>query len=61
MHMNKKILKGALAGTAVIALAAGGGTWASFSDFGDINNNSVGAGFLRLDLGQNGTGNASLD
>lgn len=54
--MNKKILKGALAGTAVVALAAGGGTWASWSDFGDVNNNHVGAGFLKLNLnGQDGS------
>lgn len=54
--MNKKILKGALAGTAVVALAAGGGTWASFSDFGNINGNSVGAGILKLNLNANGGG-----
>jgi alternate signal-mediated exported protein len=48
--MNKKILKGALAGTAVVALAAGGGTWASWNDFGNVNDNSVGAGILKLNL-----------
>lgn len=54
--MNKKILKAALAGTAVVALAAGGGTWASWSDFGDVNGNNVGAGFLKLNLnGQDGS------
>jgi predicted ribosomally synthesized peptide with SipW-like signal peptide len=50
MHMNKKILKGALAGTAVIALAAGGGTWASWSDFGVVTGNEAGAGILKLDV-----------
>ncbi|MGH3509180.1 MAG: TasA family protein, partial [Nocardioidaceae bacterium] len=59
--MNKKLAKGVLAGVATLALAAGGTTFAAFSDFGNINNNTVGAGFLRLDLGENGTGNASLD
>jgi alternate signal-mediated exported protein len=59
--MNKKILKGALAGTAVVALAAGGGTWASWSDFGNINGNSVGAGILKLDLSKgNGSATAPL-
>jgi predicted ribosomally synthesized peptide with SipW-like signal peptide len=58
MHMNKKILKGALAGTAVVALAAGGGTWASFSDFGNINGNEVGAGILKLNL-SNANGSAT--
>lgn len=59
--MNRKLLVGAAAGVAAIALAVGGTTYSAFSDFGDINNNTVGAGFLKLDLGQNGTGNAALD
>lgn len=50
--MNKKILKGALAGTAVVALAAGGGTWASWSDFQVDAGNSVGADHLSLTVGE---------
>ena len=53
--MNKALGKAALAGAAAIALAAGGGTYAAWSDFGNINGNSVGAGMLKLDLnGQTG-------
>jgi predicted ribosomally synthesized peptide with SipW-like signal peptide len=52
MHMNKKILKGALAGTAVIALAAGGGTFASWSDFQVDSGNHVGADHLALTVGE---------
>jgi hypothetical protein len=59
--MNKKILRGSLAGVAVVALVAGGSTFASFSDFGSITGNSAGAGFLKLDLGTNGTGSAPFD
>jgi predicted ribosomally synthesized peptide with SipW-like signal peptide len=53
--MNSKLVKAALAGVAALALAAGGGTFAAWSDFGSVNGNSVGAGFLKLDLnGQTG-------
>lgn len=53
--MNKKIVRGSLAGIAVIAIAAGGGTFASWTDSGSVNDNHVGAGFLRLNLnGQSG-------
>jgi predicted ribosomally synthesized peptide with SipW-like signal peptide len=58
--MNSKLVKASLAGAAAIALAAGGSTFAAFSDFGDINSNSVGAGFLKLDLNA-GHGSAPLD
>ncbi len=58
--MNHKILKASLAGGAFIALVAGGTTFAAFSDFGSINNNTVGAGFLKLDLNA-GTGSVPLD
>jgi predicted ribosomally synthesized peptide with SipW-like signal peptide len=51
--MNKKILKATLAGTAVVALAAGGGTMASWSDFQNIEGNQTGAGVLTLDVGPN--------
>jgi predicted ribosomally synthesized peptide with SipW-like signal peptide len=54
--MNSKLVKASLAGVAAIALAAGGSTYAAFSDFGDIQGNTIGAGFLKLDLRANGTG-----
>jgi hypothetical protein len=50
--MNKKILKGALAGTAVVALAAGGGTWSSWSDWNTLTGSHAGADQLSLVLGQ---------
>ncbi|NJC71084.1 hypothetical protein HC031_15385 [Planosporangium thailandense] len=54
--MNKKLVKAALAGVAAIGLIGGGSTLAAWSDFGTINNNSIGAGFLKLDLNdQTGT------
>ena len=54
--MNSKLVKASLAGAAAIALAAGGGTFAAFSDFGSVTGNSVGAGILKLDLSDgNGT------
>jgi predicted ribosomally synthesized peptide with SipW-like signal peptide len=59
--MNRKIIMGGLAGVAAIALAVGGTTYSAFSDYGDTNNNTLGSGFLKLDLGANGTGNTSLD
>lgn len=48
--MNKKIVKGGLAGIAVVALAAGGGTFASWSDFDVAKDNQAGAGILKLDV-----------
>jgi predicted ribosomally synthesized peptide with SipW-like signal peptide len=53
--MNKKIVRGSLAGVAVIALAAGGGTFASWSDFDQINGNETEAGHLKLDLNSTGS------
>jgi predicted ribosomally synthesized peptide with SipW-like signal peptide len=53
--MNRRIILGAAAGVAAIALAVGGTTFSAWSDYGDVNGNSVGAGFLKLDLnGQTG-------
>ena len=51
--MNKKILKAALAGTAVVALAAGGSTFAAWSDFSEITGNDAGAGILKLQVDAN--------
>ncbi|HET8614198.1 MAG TPA: hypothetical protein VFL94_01650 [Actinomycetales bacterium] len=54
--MNRKLVIGAVAGVAAVALAYGGSTYSAWSDFGDVNGNSVGAGFLRLNLnGQTGS------
>ena len=50
---NSKLVKGALAGVAVVALAAGGNTLASWSDFTQIDGNHAGAGILKLDVGPN--------
>jgi predicted ribosomally synthesized peptide with SipW-like signal peptide len=61
MHMNKKILKGALAGTAVIALAAGGGTFAAWSDFSEIAGNQAGAGILELQVNPNAGSDFKFD
>jgi predicted ribosomally synthesized peptide with SipW-like signal peptide len=52
--MNKKIVRGSLAGVAVIALVAGGGTFASWSDFDQITGNETAAGHLKLDLNSTG-------
>lgn len=52
--MNKKILKAALAGTAVLALAAGGGTWSSWSDWSSVQGKG-GADQLALTITHPGT------
>lgn len=58
--MNNKLVKAALAGAACVALAAAGTTWSAFTDSGTIADNSVGAGFLRLNLnGQDGSSAAT--
>jgi predicted ribosomally synthesized peptide with SipW-like signal peptide len=57
--MNRKLLLGTAAGVAAIGLAIGGTTYSAFSDYGNINGNSVGAGFLKLDLNA-GHGDAPL-
>lgn len=57
--MNRKLLWGAAAGVAAIALTVGGTTYSAFSDFGDINGNSVGAGILKLDLTSGNGGDAA--
>jgi alternate signal-mediated exported protein len=49
--MNSKLMKASLA--AAIALAAGGGTFAAWSDFADINGNEVAAGVLKMTLSPN--------
>jgi hypothetical protein len=56
--MNRKLVIGAVAGVAAVALAYGGTTYSAWSDFGDVNGNSVGAGILKLDL-TSGSGGAA--
>ena len=51
--MNKKLVRGSLAGVAALALAAGGTTMAAWSDFTDITGNEAGAGVLKLTVGPN--------
>jgi len=51
--MNSKLMKAGIAGAAVVALAAGGGTYAAYSDFTDVTGNQAGAGTLTLDVGPN--------
>lgn len=53
--MNKKILKAALAGTAVVALAAGGSTWSSWSDWSTVTGSHAGADQLALTITHPGT------
>lgn len=59
--MNSKLMKAGIAGAAVVALAAGGGTYAAYSDFGNITGNSAGAGTLTLNLGNNAGGDLKYD
>lgn len=47
--MNSKLVKASLAGAAAIALAAGGSTFAAWSDFGSVGS-SAGAGILKLNV-----------
>ena len=51
--MNSKLIKASVAGAAVVALAAGGGTYAAYSDFANVTGNQAGAGTLTLDVGPN--------
>jgi hypothetical protein len=48
--MNRKLMLGAAAGVAAVALAVGGTTYSAWSDFGDVNNNAAGAGHLVLNI-----------
>jgi predicted ribosomally synthesized peptide with SipW-like signal peptide len=59
--VNRKLMLGVLSGLAAIALAVGGSTYAAFSDFGQIDGNVVGVGFLKLSIGVGGGANAALD
>lgn len=53
--MNNKLLRGTLAGVAAIALAAGGSTFAAWSDFDSLTDNQAGADQLTLDLNKSGS------
>jgi predicted ribosomally synthesized peptide with SipW-like signal peptide len=60
--MNRKLILGAVAGVAAIGLAVGGTTYAAYSDFGNVNSNSVAAGILKLQLsGDNGSAIQSVN
>lgn len=58
--MNNKLVKGSLAGVAALALAAGGSTFAAWSDLGFVNNNKAGAGHLVLNVGKSITSSESM-
>ena len=47
--MNKKLIKASVAGAAAIALAAGGTTFAAWSDFG-VTSSTAGAGIMKLNV-----------
>jgi hypothetical protein len=47
--MNNKLIKGSLAGVAALALAAGGTTFAAWSDYGE-ESTAAGAGILKLNV-----------
>lgn len=48
--MNSKLIKGSLAGVAVVALAVGSTTFAAWSDFAEVRGNNSGAGTLSLNI-----------
>ena len=50
--MNSKLIKASVAGAAALALAAGGSTFAAWSDFDVVTGNETEAGYLKLDLNQ---------
>ena len=52
--MNRQLVLGVLSGLTAIALALGGTTYSALNDFGQVDGNVVGAGFLELSLGPNG-------
>lgn len=58
--MNRKLAMGCVAAVAALSFGASGSTYAALSDFRNLNGNSAGATFLRLDLGKHGTGVAAL-
>jgi hypothetical protein len=55
--MNKKLVRGSLAGVAAIALAAGGTTFAAWSDWDTLTGSHAGADQLTLQLGQPNSSN----
>ena len=56
--MNSKLIKASLAGVAAIAVTTGGTTFAAWSDFGNVDGNTAGAGVLSLNL-TSGSGGAA--
>lgn len=53
--MNRKLVIGAVAGVAAVALAYGGSTYSAWSDFGDVTGNQADAGHLVLNLNSTGS------
>jgi hypothetical protein len=53
--MNRKLVIGAVAGVAAVALAYGGTTYSAWSDFGTVEGNQTDAGHLVLDLNSTGS------
>ena len=53
--MNSKLIKACVAGTAALAVAAGGTTFAAWSDFVVNEDNNIGADILALDVDTSGT------
>ena len=59
--MNKKLIKASVAGAAALALAAGGTTFASWSDFGSISDNLGGGIMISQACPNAGSGSTALD
>jgi hypothetical protein len=53
--MNRKLVIGAVAGVAAVALAYGGSTYSAWSDFGTVTGNKTDAGHLVLSLNSTGS------
>lgn len=58
--MDRRLLTGALAAAAAVALGVGGGTYSAFSDSADVPGSTVAAGVLLLDLGPSGSADTAV-
>jgi len=54
INLNRKLVMGAMAGVAAIALTVVGATYSLFTDSGLVKDNVVGTGILKLDLARLG-------
>lgn len=59
--MNHKLAKGLIAGAACVALAAGGGTLAAWSDFDSVDDNAAAAGMLKLNVSEREGAGSNID